>query len=60
MKEKKLRYIYNHEQSLFYIKQGLEVIQTGVHHKTGNQFWVFLNGVAQTAVFKLWCDKNKC
>lgn len=58
MRKKKLRYIYNPIQKNFYTKHGLEVIQTGIHNKTGNQFWAFINSVALDAVFELWVNNS--
>lgn len=58
MRKQKLRYIYNPIQKSFYTKHGLEVIQTGVHSKTGNQFWAFINSVALDAVFDLWVSNS--
>ena len=57
--QKKLRYIYNPAQAQFYIDNGLKVIQKGTNGKTGKTFWVFLNGVAQTALFKEWMNKKQ-
>ena len=57
--KKKLRYIYNPAQAQFYMDNGLKLIKTNYHDKTGNQFWVFLDGIAQTALFREWCNRSK-
>ena len=34
-------YIYNQYQAQYYIKNGMHVLDTGVHYHTHRPFWVF-------------------
>jgi frataxin-like iron-binding protein CyaY len=51
-------YIYNKEQALFYINNGVFAIDSGKHYASNKQFWVF-NRQATNNVFKLWMHNKQ-
>lgn len=51
-------YIYNKDQALFYINNGVFAVDTGTHKKSKNEFWVF-NRQATNSVFKLWMQNKQ-
>ncbi|WP_161794424.1 MULTISPECIES: hypothetical protein [Paraclostridium] len=58
MDKKALIYIYNWEQSKFYIENGLVPIKPGVNERTGNIYMIF-NREESQEVFSKWCTRNK-
>lgn len=50
-------FIYNREQVIFYIQNGVNPIMWDVHKKTGNIYCVFKRPDT-FKVYKLWCDNK--
>lgn len=51
------RFIYNVQQARYFIQLGGIVIDTGVHAKTNNPFWVF-DFDETRELMKMWCNRN--
>ena len=50
-------YIYNPLQASFYIRNGMRVLDTGVHHKTKKAFWVFDFNETEE-IYSEWCNRK--
>ena len=50
-------YIYNPLQASFYIRNGMRVLDTGVHHKTKKAFWVFDFNETEE-IYSEWCNRE--
>jgi hypothetical protein len=56
---RKRRYVYNWEQSYFYMQHGIMPIERPqIHFKTGNIFFVF-DYIDTKRVHDLWCTREK-
>lgn len=49
-------YIYNPEQMKFYLNEGLELLEVGVHKKTNKTFWVF-DKEKSNPIYTKWLKK---
>lgn len=58
MKHDNKMYIYNKYQALFYIENGLTLLDVGVHSKTKRIFFVFKRNEHE-AIFGKWVNRNK-
>lgn len=52
------RYIYNPEQSAYFIQQGCVLLKVDKHRRTGRTFWVFDKEDSQEAFIK-WSTRNR-
>lgn len=52
------KFIYNPQQAMFYINNGVECIDQGNHTRTGKAFWVFIHDETNEA-YAEWCNREE-
>lgn len=52
------RYVYNPAQANFYMSKGISCLGTGLHDRTKNVFYIFLDADVKEAYFE-WCERNR-
>ena len=58
MKERKVMYLYNMEQVNFYMSQGCNAIETGIHPTTKKVWHKFYKDETEQA-YELWMNRNR-
>ena len=51
-------YIYNPDQSSYYLSQGIPLIDTGIHPKT-KHVWFKFSWEATVEVYGKWCNRTR-
>lgn len=58
MEKREFKYTYNKEQSLFFVKNGAELVDYDIHKKTKMIFFKFVNNDRLQELYKIW-NSNK-
>lgn len=55
---KEYRYIYNPQQALFYIKQGLVPKNIATNSRTNKQYYMFKDSEVLQNIYRLWINRK--